>query len=178
MIIPYLVAIFFAIKIFIASGMFDDIKYGLTIAMNYVGLGSYTEALDLLPLAMTKPLTGGGARGIMLEIFLSQENVPSSEYHPLTIVTSSNLQVGQFVVAIGNPFGLSGSMTFGIISQLGRTIQDPTAGNFSIAGAIQFSAPINPGNSGGALLDDSGLVVGYHYCRGERLPGCGVCDSL
>ena len=61
MIIPYLVAILFAIKIFIASGIFDDIKYGLTAAMTFVGLGAYTESLDLLPLAMTKPLTGGGA---------------------------------------------------------------------------------------------------------------------
>jgi spore maturation protein B len=69
MIIPYLVAIFFAIKVFIASGMFDDIKSGLAYVMNYVGLGAYSEALDLLPLAMTKPLTGNGARGIMLEIF-------------------------------------------------------------------------------------------------------------
>ena len=69
MIIPYLVAIFFAIKIFIASGIFDDIKYGLTYVMSKIGMGAYTEALDLLPLAMTKPLTGSGARGIMLEIF-------------------------------------------------------------------------------------------------------------
>jgi spore maturation protein B len=69
MIIPYLVAILFAIKIFVASGIFDDIKYGLAAAMNVVGLGAYTESLDLLPLALTKPLTGGGARGIMLEIF-------------------------------------------------------------------------------------------------------------
>src|SRR6188472_765751 len=69
MIIPYLVAILFAIKIFIASGIFDDIKYGLTAVMNYVGMGAYTESLDLLPLAMSKPLTGGGSRGIMLEIF-------------------------------------------------------------------------------------------------------------
>jgi S1-C subfamily serine protease len=87
-------------------------------------------------------------------------SVPSSEYHPLTIVSSSTLEVGQYVVAIGNPFGLSRSMTFGIISQLGRTIQDPTAGNFSIANAIQFSAPINPGNSGGVLVDANGFVVG------------------
>jgi spore maturation protein B len=69
MIIPYLVAILFAIKVFVASGIFDDIKYGLTIAMNSIGLGAYSESLDLLPLAMTKPLTGGGARGVMLEIF-------------------------------------------------------------------------------------------------------------
>ncbi len=63
-------------------------------------------------------------------------------------------------MAMGKPYGLSGTMTFGIISQLGQTIQDPTAGNFSIADVIQFSAPINPGNSGGALLNANGSVVG------------------
>jgi spore maturation protein B len=69
MIIPYLVAILFAIKIFVASGIFDDITYGLAALMNYIGLGAYTESLHLLPLALTKPLTGGGSRGVMLEIF-------------------------------------------------------------------------------------------------------------
>jgi spore maturation protein B len=69
MIIPYLVAMLFAIKVFVASGIFEDIKFGLTAAMNFAGLGAYTESLDLLPLAMTKPLTGGGARAVMLEIF-------------------------------------------------------------------------------------------------------------
>lgn len=69
MIIPYLVAMLFAIKVFVASGIFDDIKYALAMVMNGVGLGAYTESLDLLPLAMTKPLTGGGARAVMLEIF-------------------------------------------------------------------------------------------------------------
>ncbi len=85
---------------------------------------------------------------------------PASQLFPIQIASSSSLQVGQPIVAIGNPFGLTGSMTFGIISQVGRTIQDPVAGNFSIADAIQFSAPINPGNSGGALLDGNGDVVG------------------
>ncbi len=85
---------------------------------------------------------------------------PPSQLFPIQIASSSSLKVGQPVVAIGNPFGLAGSMTFGIISQVGRTIQDPVAGNFSIASAIQFSAPINPGNSGGALLDSKGEVVG------------------
>ena len=69
MIIPYLVAMLFAIKVFVASGVFDDIKYGLVAVMNSIRLGAYTEVLDLLPLAMTKPLAGGGARGVMLEIF-------------------------------------------------------------------------------------------------------------
>src|SRR2546428_1437112 len=85
---------------------------------------------------------------------------PPSQLFPIQIASSSSLKVGQPVVAIGNPFGLTGSMTFGIISQVGRTIQDPVAGNFSIASAIQFSAPINPGNSGGALLNSKGEVVG------------------
>ncbi len=85
---------------------------------------------------------------------------PASQLFPIQIASSSSLQVGQPIVAIGNPFGLTGSMTFGIISQVGRTIQDPVAGNFSIASAIQFSAPINPGNSGGALLNSRGEVVG------------------
>lgn len=85
---------------------------------------------------------------------------PPSEFVPLQIVSSSGVTVGEQVYAIGNPYGLSGSMTLGIISQVGRTIQDPVAGNFSVAGAIQFSAPINPGNSGGPLLNTAGQVIG------------------
>ncbi len=87
-------------------------------------------------------------------------SAPPSEFHPLQIISSSQLVVGQPVVAIGNPFGLSGSMTFGIVSQLGRTISESLAGNFAIANVVQFSAPINPGNSGGPLLDAAGAVVG------------------
>jgi S1-C subfamily serine protease len=85
---------------------------------------------------------------------------PSSEYKPLEIVSSSTLQVGDPVVAIGSPFGLGGTMTTGIISQLGRTIQDSVAGSFPIANIIQTSAAINPGNSGGPLLNYEGNVIG------------------
>ncbi|MDA4129017.1 MAG: trypsin-like peptidase domain-containing protein [Thaumarchaeota archaeon] len=85
---------------------------------------------------------------------------PSSELTPLKLSLSSRLTVGQPVAAIGNPFGLSGSMTYGIVSQLGRTLQETTAGSFLIADVVQFSAPINPGNSGGPLLDSAGNVVG------------------
>jgi len=87
-------------------------------------------------------------------------NAPAKEYVPLQVISSVNVKVGQPVVAIGNPYGLSGSMTFGIVSQLGRTIQETTAGNFSVSGVIQFSAPINPGNSGGPLLNANGQVIG------------------
>jgi S1-C subfamily serine protease len=87
-------------------------------------------------------------------------SAPGAEFYPLTISSSSSVQVGDPVAAIGNPFGLSGSLTVGVVSQLGRTIQEQTAGNYSIAGVIQFSAPINPGNSGGPLFNANGQVVG------------------
>jgi S1-C subfamily serine protease len=85
---------------------------------------------------------------------------PSSEFVPIRISESTGLQVGQPVFAIGSPFGLTGSFTSGVISQLGRTIQEATSGNYSVSGIIQFSVPINPGNSGGPLLDANGNVVG------------------
>ena len=91
---------------------------------------------------------------------LQAQGAPKSQYFPLTFAASSGLKVGEHVVAIGNPYGLSGSLTEGLVSQLGRTIQDQTSGNFSVADVIQISTPINPGNSGGPLLDSRGQVVG------------------
>jgi len=85
---------------------------------------------------------------------------PMDEFQPLEIVSSSALKVGDSVIAIGSPFGLSGTMTTGIISQLGRTIKESLAGSFPIADIIQTSVPINPGNSGGPLLNYQGEVVG------------------
>jgi putative serine protease PepD len=87
-------------------------------------------------------------------------NVDSSELHPLTIGSSAAVQPGDEVVAIGSPFGLTETMTAGIVSAVGRTITAPN--NFSISGAIQTDAPINHGNSGGPLLDSSGQVVGVN----------------
>jgi S1-C subfamily serine protease len=87
-------------------------------------------------------------------------NAPESEFKPLEIVSSSTLKVGDPVIAIGNPYGLVGSMTTGVVSALNRTIQETYTGGFSIANIIQTSAPINPGNSGGPLLNFNGKVVG------------------
>src|SRR5919202_2797217 len=78
---------------------------------------------------------------------------------PLVIGNSSNLEVGQQVIAIGNPFGLSDSMTTGIISQIGRLLPNPDT-QFSIPNTIQTDATINPGNSGGPLLNIQGQVIG------------------
>jgi S1-C subfamily serine protease len=87
-------------------------------------------------------------------------NAPLSEYKPLKIITSSTLNVGDPVIAMGTPYGLAGSMTTGIVSALGRTITEEMSGGYLIADVIQTSAPINPGNSGGPLLNYLGQVVG------------------
>ncbi|MFS1297794.1 S1C family serine protease [Streptosporangium longisporum] len=82
---------------------------------------------------------------------------------PVVFGDSSRLRVGQVVMAMGNPLGLSGSVTEGIISALGRTVSEPESNGkagATISGAIQTSAPINPGNSGGALVNLSGEVIG------------------
>ncbi len=69
MIIPYLVGILFVIKVFVASWIFADLKVGMGWLMTGVGLGAYTTSLDLLPLALIRPLSGSGARGMLVEIF-------------------------------------------------------------------------------------------------------------
>ena len=79
---------------------------------------------------------------------------------PLALGDSSNLKVGEPIAAIGNPFGLSGSMTSGIVSQLGRLL--PSGSGYSIPDVIQTDAAINPGNSGGPLLNMRGEVVGIN----------------
>lgn len=87
-------------------------------------------------------------------------DAPKEEFKPLPIVSSSLLKVGDLVIAVGNPYGLTGSMTTGIVSQLGRSITEPMTGGYAIADVIQISTPINPGNSGGPLLNSKGQVVG------------------
>ncbi|HYW02008.1 MAG TPA: trypsin-like peptidase domain-containing protein [Candidatus Acidoferrum sp.] len=97
------------------------------------------------------------------DVALVTTQAPSSELYPLQLTSSSSLQIGDPVAAIGNPYGYSGSITTGIVSQLGRSVQyGSTTGNatFPIADVIQITAPINPGNSGGPLLNTNGMVVG------------------
>lgn len=89
-------------------------------------------------------------------IRIGASNLPT----PLSLGNSDDVQVGQFVVALGNPFGLEHTLTFGVISAKGRIIKSPD-GRF-IGEALQTDTPINPGNSGGPLITLGGLVVGVN----------------
>ena len=92
------------------------------------------------------------------------KDVPKEKLAPLPLADSTKIRVGESVAAIGNPFGLSSSMTSGIVSGVGRLI--PSSGSsslqFFIPDIIQTDAPINPGNSGGPLLNTRGQVVGIN----------------
>ena len=94
------------------------------------------------------------------DIALLQVDAPDGEIQPLTLGRSSEMEVGDPVVAIGNPFGLDRTVTSGIVSALQRQIQAPNG--FSISHVIQTDAAINPGNSGGPLINASGEVIGIN----------------
>ena len=95
-----------------------------------------------------------------LDLAVLKVKTGSTYLQPIPIGDSSQLKVGQEIAAIGNPFGLSGSMTSGIISQMGRLL--PQDSGYSIPDVIQTDAAINPGNSGGPLLNMKGEVVGIN----------------
>ena len=97
---------------------------------------------------------------------ISQNNTQAqqllSSVKPLALSNSSKLEVGDQVIAIGNPFGLSDTMTTGIVSGVGRLLPAASGIGFSIPNTIQTDAPINPGNSGGPLLNTQGQVIGMN----------------
>ena len=165
-----------------SSGGASSIILGSGFVFNFSGsdyvVTNYHVVKDVSGITVTfqdgdaYPATVVGSDGYS-DLAVLKLAAPASEFHPLTVVSSSTLVVGQPVAAIGNPFGLSGSMTVGIVSQLGRTISESLAGNFSIANVIQFSAQINPGNSGGPLLNANGAVVGITTATVESSQGVG-----
>lgn len=109
------------------------------------------------------------------DIAVIQAFAPLESMRPIPIGRSSNLQVGQSVLAIGNPFGLDHSLSMGVISALGREIA--TGYSTWILNSIQTDAAINPGNSGGPLLDSGGRLIGMNTAiiatRGEGSVGVG-----
>ena len=94
------------------------------------------------------------------DLAVLQIDVPTELPAPIPIGSSAELQVGQSVLAIGNPFGLDHTLTTGIVSALNRTVENESGGE--IEGVIQTDAAINPGNSGGPLIDSAGRLVGIN----------------
>jgi S1-C subfamily serine protease len=107
-----------------------------------------------------------------VDLAVLSTNAPQDEYYPIGIMSSLTLNVGDPVVAIGAPLGLTGTMTSGIVSALGRSVTVDWS-SYAIADCIQTSAPINPGNSGGPLINYQGKVVGI-TSYGEVDPSTGA----
>ncbi|HSP71116.1 MAG TPA: trypsin-like peptidase domain-containing protein [Gaiellaceae bacterium] len=91
---------------------------------------------------------------------LAVVKISAPNLHAIAFARSSQLQVGQIALAVGNPLGLRTSVTEGIVSAVNRTVSEGSGTNASISQAVQTSAAINPGNSGGALVDLSGRLIG------------------
>jgi S1-C subfamily serine protease len=97
---------------------------------------------------------------VSTDVAVLQVETAADQLHPLSLGDSSQVEVGDPVVAIGNPFGLDRTATAGIVSAVQRQIDSPNG--YTISDAIQIDAPINPGNSGGPLLDSAGRVIGIN----------------
>jgi putative serine protease PepD len=143
----------------LGSGVvFDD--HGDIVTNAHVLAGAVT--VQVSPATGGAPLTGH-LLGDYPQDDLAVVRVTGAAPAPARFADSGKLVVGQLVLAMGNPLGLTGSVTEGIVSAVGRTVSEPAGPNSpgtTIADAVQTSAAINPGNSGGALVDTSGQVVG------------------
>lgn len=147
----------------VGSGFVWD-RQGHIVTNNHVVDGATRIAVTFSDgLTVPAEIVGRDANSDLAVIKVDPDKVDT--LRPVTVGDSTQVKVGQFAVAIGNPFGLEGTMTFGIVSALGRTLPVGngsllTGGTYSIPDIIQTDAPVNPGNSGGVLLDLSGRLIG------------------
>lgn len=156
----------------VGSGVIYD-NQGHVLTNNHVVTGAQRLSVSL-PDGRTfrAQLVGADPRTDLAVVQISGDNLPVAE-----LGDSRQLQVGDWVVAIGNALGLPGgpTVTAGVVSALGRSVQEPgdqTGPGPYLFDVIQTSAPINPGNSGGALVDLSGRVIGINtLVAGQAEPG-------
>ena len=129
------------------------------IVTNYHVIGNADTYQVTLHDQTTWPATFVGEDPEM-DLAVLRIDAPAEKLRPIPVGSSSDLQVGQSVLAIGNPFGLDYTLTTGVISALDREVQ--SIGGRELQGVIQTDAAINPGNSGGPLLDSSGRLIGVN----------------
>ncbi len=155
----------------IGSGFFVKYGDGLYVVTNYhVVSGAVSVAITLIN-GTSYPATVVGTDPYS-DLAVLRVDAPLN-VTPLRLANSNDLRVGEIVIAVGSPYGLAGSVTVGVVSQLGRSIQESTVTGYPIADLIQTSAPINPGNSGGPLLDLNGDVVGVNTAIVAESQGIG-----
>ena len=142
------------------SGFLIDDQGRVVTNDHVVEAGSrYTVRFGANSKALPAKLLGKDPSTDLAVLEVDPDNVPK-ETKPLALASSENLRPGDSAIAIGSPFGLSGTVTTGVISALDREIESPNG--FPISGVLQTDAAINPGNSGGPLLDASGRVIGVN----------------
>jgi S1-C subfamily serine protease len=139
------------------SGFVYD-KQGRIITNNHVVEGASQITVTFIDGTVSKATVVG--RDPYSDMAVIKVDVPADKLKPVNLGRSSDLVVGDYVVAIGNPYGLADSMTLGIVSAVGREMD--ATGNYKIVDVIQTDAAINPGNSGGPLLNMRGEVVGIN----------------
>ncbi|NIV32201.1 MAG: PDZ domain-containing protein [Anaerolineae bacterium] len=148
------------------SGFVWD-REGHIVTNNHVVQGA-TEITVVFPDDTTVPAEVVGTDPHS-DLAVIKVDLPSEKLIPVQVADSTQVRVGQLAVAIGNPFGLEGTMTVGFVSALGRSLPVTAGGSpgsnllapsYTIPDIIQTDAPINPGNSGGVLVDDEGRVIG------------------
>jgi len=144
----------------LGSGFVYD-KSGHIVTNNHVVEGSQTVDVTFVNGNTYSAKVIGTDPNSDLAVLEIADSISSDELIPIPLGDSSLLKVGQATIAIGNPFGLSNTMTTGIISQTGRMLPNQELG-FSIPNIIQTDAAINPGNSGGPLLNIQGQVIGIN----------------
>ncbi len=144
------------------SGFIYDTK-GHIVTNAHVVLSSTGQTVDQIEIIFSDNTQLYGklvGLDVDSDIAVIQAQGDTSKYPPLPLADSNSVQAGDRVIAIGNPFGISGTMTQGIVSGVGRSVQGLNV--YSIPDAIQTDAAINPGNSGGPLVNEAGQVIGIN----------------
>lgn len=168
----------------LGSGVILDTNGDIVTNAHVVGAANtFTVTLSTDRTPLDGKLVASFPQGDLAVIRLTN---PPKGLKAATFADSSKLQIGQIVMAMGNPLGLSSSVTQGIVSATGRTVNEPGGGNApptTLTDMVQTSAAINPGNSGGALVDLSGQIVGIPTLTavdqelGGAAPGIGFAIS-
>ena len=137
----------------LGSGVVIDTQGDIVTNRHVVGSDTTVQVRASSGKAFSAAVVGASSTKDLAVVRVERANLP-----PATFADSSKLRRGDLVLAVGNPLGLESSVTNGIVSALGRTVDESSA--VALSDLIQTSAPINPGNSGGALVDVNGKVVG------------------